>query len=104
MILTLEFALSLLLTLGHHNNHHASSHNHGHNNQGHHNNHHANSHNHGHNNQGIHNNHHGSTGHQSHNNLIESHRTGRADECYCVPVAQCPRESVMSTSGFQDYR
>jgi hypothetical protein len=88
---------------GHHNNHHASSHNHGHNNQGHHNNHHANSHNHGHNNQGIHNNHHGSTGHQSHNNLIESHRTGRADECYCVPVAQCPRESVMSTSGFQDY-
>jgi hypothetical protein len=82
---------------GHH--HHGSHHHGSHHNGPHHGSH-----------QGIHNNHHGSTGHHAHNpnnhhnNLVESHRTGRAEECYCVPVAQCPRPSVMSTSGFQDYR
>ena len=72
----------------HHGSHHHGNHDSHH---GHHNNHHGNDH------HGHHKNH----GH--HNNKAESLRTGRADECYCVPVAQCPRQSVMSSSGFQDY-
>ena len=31
------------------------------------------------------------------------HNIHRNDECYCVPLAQCPTQSVMPTSGFQDY-
>ena len=32
------------------------------------------------------------------------YRDGRAEECYCVPVGQCPTQSIMaSNSGFQDY-
>ena len=78
---------------GHH--HHGSHHGNHNNHHGHHNNHHGNDH------HGHHKNH-GNGGHHDHHKA-ESLRTGRADECYCVPVAQCPRQSVMSSSGFQDY-
>ena len=66
----------------HHGDHHGDHH-------GHHGSHHGN-----------HESHHG---HGHHGNHHEGHRTGRADECYCVPVNQCPTSSVMPTSGFQDY-
>ena len=48
-----------------------------------------------------HQNDHGNAHHVHPNNLniLESHRTGRADECYCVPIAHCPKQSIMSSFG-----
>ena len=72
----------------HHGGHHGS---HGHHGQ-HHDQHHGN-----------HHHAHGQNGNPFLSNP-ESHRTGRAEECVCVPAAQCPHQSVMaSLSGFQDY-
>jgi len=65
--------------VGHHHGNHHGSHHHG----------------------NHHESHHGDHHHGSHHQ--EGHRTGRAEECYCVPVNQCPTSSVMPTSGFQDY-
>ena len=49
-----------------------------------------------------HNNHHQS----HHDHQSQSNRQGRRhDECYCVPVSQCPSDSIMNKNGakFQDY-
>ena len=71
----------------HHGSHHGSNHgsHHGSNHGSHH----------------GHQNDHGNAHHVHPNNLniLESHRTGRADECYCVPIAHCPKQSIMSSFG-----
>ena len=49
-----------------------------------------------------HGDHHGPNdfhGSGSHHHKTSGHRTGRKDECYCVPEAQCPSFSVVGSNG-----